>query len=1051
MSHINKSTEKWTTQDFMSFVLSLGIKGKVYEQIKKEMADGYQANDIATCTPIDIKDALHINMIMAKKIQKGLVQLTVKESMPNAPSNSSTSNHASMFGRNGFSVHLRGAEGKRTTLRKSFTIKSTIAEVARSYKEQESVAMSYKVEEIRFVAKSQELHHDKTLGEYGIVDEKNLLCVIFRAKGGSDDYKYRAVEEWNMDDLISWIPTMTFAVVDEDRIIQNINDNSLTGGDLKDDDNTISEIADLLQITPVDAQRLYHNLQNWKPSIRVAPPVSYSNHESNGARSLELQFHHFYVGYKLDCKDCSGRWCPAQVLAVNKDSINVKYLHWRSGGKTKSGYQEDTFDRSDIGTHCRRYGQITNTSNKNANVHRKKRSVHPTKEYAARIRAEQKQTTSMGKSNKQSNVNGMMANVGNWICGRSNVNGMIGLENEGNQCYMISAIQLVVNTPPLLRLFRGNYNARHGSLLYQLMDLCEKAQSPQTVYSPHEIKSILALEDYASFGDHSQQDAGHAFSILLEILDRELLRCRYGGGRLNYNEHNAIQKMMNEYNPDNQSVIRDLMTFILCETYECMTQNCDYKETRYRHVRKLVLPLKNHSLRVPVTIYSAATSGSRKREFTCVSYCGLNTLIAQIHQELRNIKDSNYDIDLYCIETKHRDGSNKAMDPCQILQPVPLNQTCAYLLGKSVYAIAKPLETDTDGDGAMEEDVKENDATMLMRQFYICVNNKGKVKGLKFNLVKATITEPVKRLPLIICKGPISYYYHIYYRSRILSLNDTCTVQSSCNAMVIVYTETRNKKSMGFVADGYATLACKGFELSDPAFRIHQLVDYAQVRESLTKMRINTNTSALKDADADYTTHDEAMRDAIETYSGMAKNQSLVSTYLSHALQLGCQRKCSRKHPQPLSSLSECLETYLETQVLDSGASVSCTKCKRCEVFKTSTSIVRHPQICTILFDRFNHGRNSKHDHKVSFKKELELDTQSNHLKANYDLYAVSNHRSSVLEFGHYYTYVQCMDKNNSVWYVADDSRISPINERKVTDNKNALVLMYEKKATRNI
>eukprot|EP01083_Nonionella_stella_P124034 374158_1 len=185
MSHINKSTEKWTTQDFMSFVLSLGIKGKVYEQIKKEMADGYQANDIATCTPIDIKDALHINMIMAKKIQKGLVQLTVKESMPNAPSNSSTSNHASMFGRNGFSVHLRGAEGKRTTLRKSFTIKSTIAEVARSYKEQESVAMSYKVEEIRFVAKSQELHHDKTLGEYGIVDEKNLLCVIFRAKGGA--------------------------------------------------------------------------------------------------------------------------------------------------------------------------------------------------------------------------------------------------------------------------------------------------------------------------------------------------------------------------------------------------------------------------------------------------------------------------------------------------------------------------------------------------------------------------------------------------------------------------------------------------------------------------------------------------------------------------------------------------------------------------------------------------------------------------------------------------------------------------------------------------
>eukprot|EP01083_Nonionella_stella_P301050 1030894_1 len=836
---------------------------------------------------------------------------------------------------------------------------------------------------------------------------------------------------------------MTFAVVDEDRIIQNINDNSLTGGDLKDDDNTISDIAELLQIKPVDAQRLYHNLQNWKPSIRVAPPVSYSNHESNGARSLELQFHHFYVGYKLDCKDCSGRWCPAQVLAVNKDSINVKYLHWRSGGKTKSGYQEDTFDRSDIGTHCRRYGQITNTSNKNANVHRKKRSVHPTKEYAARIRAEQKQTTSMGKSNKQSNVNGMMANVGNWICGRSNVNGMIGLENEGNQCYMVSAIQLVVNTPPLLRLFRGNYNARHGSLLYQLMDLCEKAQSPQTVYSPHEIKSILALEDYASFGDHSQQDAGHAFSILLEILDRELLKCRYGGGRLNYNEHNAIQKMMNEYNPDNQSVIRDLMTFILCETYECMTQNCDYKEVRYRHVRKLVLPLKNHSLRVPVTIYSAATSGSRKRDFTCVSYCGLNTLIAQIHQELRNIKDSNYDIDLYCIETKHRDGSNKVMDPCQILQPVPLNQTCAYLLGKSVYAIAKPLETDTDGDGAMEEDVKENDATMLMRQFYICVNNKGKVKGLKFNLVKATITEPVKRLPLIICKGSISYYYHTYYLSRILSPNDTCTVQSSCNAMVIVYTEPQNSNCVEFVDDEYETIDdfWKYFELSNPAFRHNRVIDYAKVSGALYAMRRSANSSPLKNQDEDYSSTNGSIQVAIEVYDKMAQNQRSVSKYLSSALRVYWRAKCTKIHPKPLRDISDCLRTYLETHVLDSGASVECTQCKRCEIFKKSTNVVRYPEICTISLDRFDDGR--KYDQKVIFEKELPLD------KINYNLYAVCNHTSSSTDYGHYYAYVKRVDKNKSVWHEANDQAISTISELRVTNNRNALVLMYQKKATK--
>eukprot|EP01083_Nonionella_stella_P108986 317324_1 len=1057
-SYLDKPVNEWTTQDFMSFISSLDAKPNSYNQIKIATDE----NGLVVThkgKPKGIQGLFGINIITPKKILKASMQLDrtlggVQNVKTQSLFTSSTTNHASPTAKeDGFLVNLRGKQAKMITLRSSFTKDSIIGDVVRSYKEQECVKMSSKAEDILVTTGNKVLQHDKTLAHYGIVSSDNLIDVAFKIKGGSDDWESRTVDEWDTEDLKAWMLTQV-PKADQQRISSCLDDNGFTGSDLKDAE--IEDIKDALKINTELAEKLHRGLQDWKPS-----PLPY------------------YIGYLLDCMDFKGIWCVAQVTAVNVYSITVKYILW------KTNFPQDTLTREQIKDRCRGYGEITYKENTNCNVYESqkdpkrdnvykvKRKKHPTEEKAKRVRDQQKANLESGTYPGQSDGGLFNVSLPAWLNSNNNVRDIIGLVNLGNQCYLNSAIQLIVNTPPLKQLFRNNDKAKRQPLLFRFTELCKQAQH-HSVYKPSAIKNILADEDYGSFGDFSQQDAGHAFSTLLEILDRELLNNEsYESDVLNRryipglnsekNEQTVIKQIMDEYNPNNQSVIRDKMTFILRETYECMSPNCDYMETKHNYLPTLVLPLENHSLTVPVTIYSTESSDSIEKSLICLSYCGLRTLTAQIHEVLRprnTHKDIRFAIDLYSVEYNHPYGGNTLIDPCQILKPVDLNRKCEYLIGKSVLAIAKGSENDTDDD-----EMKEHDA-LLMKQFSICIDNKGKVKnnGFQFNVIATTIGTRVHDLPqLIQSKGT----RHIYYQSRILQPKDTSTVQRTCDVMVIVYSETSssdlNSESLPYYV-GYL-LDCKdgigvwceaqvtAMDVCADSITVSYInwggctdtFDRARRKTHCLGYGVMTNKDNTRDVYSVKRYIRPKKKDAKDVRARQEavlqlRKSETVLRYLSSALRLDIFAKCTQIYRKPLSTILECLEAYFETQVWDAGAAVSCTNCKRCKVFRQSTTIVRYPEICTLLLDRFDNGR--KYDQKVAFSQSLKLGPE---LDANYDLYAVSNHASSSIDFGHYYSYVKSVDKNDSVWYEANDRHITAIGNETVTNNRNALVLMYQK------
>jgi ubiquitin carboxyl-terminal hydrolase 8 len=149
------------------------------------------------------------------------------------------------------------------------------------------------------------------------------------------------------------------------------------------------------------------------------------------------------------------------------------------------------------------------------------------------------------------------------------------------------------------------------------------------------------------------------------------------------------------------------------------------------------------------------------------------------------------------------------------------------------------------------------------------------------------------------------------------------------------------------------------------------------------------------------------------------------------------------------SNLEDCLNNYMETEILDEENQWYCEKCKkksRAEkktvIWKTASHIIFH-------FKRFMTVKTvmgymtMKDSHNVNFPFELDLSEYTEfetNEKRTFHLCFVANHVGS-LQSGHYF----CYRKIENDWFCFNDKQVSKIEkERVVTPNAYYLIYQYQ-------
>ncbi|KAF7850092.1 hypothetical protein BT93_L5877 [Corymbia citriodora subsp. variegata] len=157
-----------------------------------------------------------------------------------------------------------------------------------------------------------------------------------------------------------------------------------------------------------------------------------------------------------------------------------------------------------------------------------------------------------------------------------------------------------------------------------------------------------------------------------------------------------------------------------------------------------------------------------------------------------------------------------------------------------------------------------------------------------------------------------------------------------------------------------------------------------------------------------------------------------------------------KKTRQEAISLFSCLDAFLKEEPLGPDDMWYCPRCKEHRQATKKLDLWKLPDILVVHLKRFSYSRylKNKLDTFVNFPiHNLDL---IKYVKSNdgqsyvYELYAISNHYGG-LGGGHYTAYAKLIDENR--WYHFDDSHVSPVGEADVRTSA-AYLLFYQRVKT---
>jgi len=154
-------------------------------------------------------------------------------------------------------------------------------------------------------------------------------------------------------------------------------------------------------------------------------------------------------------------------------------------------------------------------------------------------------------------------------------------------------------------------------------------------------------------------------------------------------------------------------------------------------------------------------------------------------------------------------------------------------------------------------------------------------------------------------------------------------------------------------------------------------------------------------------------------------------------------------------TLDECMNHYIQEEVLDCNNKMKCNFCYKKNCSKKNTKLWKTPKILIIHIKRFrfnNYGiPTQKINNMVTYPVEnlditnyIDMMSPDRINKTKYNLFAVNRHHTIIpgsINFGHYTSIVK--NRYDDMWYVFDDNTVTKISKQSELIDSNAYMLFY--------
>ncbi|KAF9587086.1 hypothetical protein IFM89_039694 [Coptis chinensis] len=594
--------------------------------------------------------------------------------------------------------------------------------------------------------------------------------------------------------------------------------------------------------------------------------------------------------------------------------------------------------------------------------------------------------------------------------------GLAGLQNLGNTCFMNSAIQCLVHTPPLVEYFLDDYSEEinkqnpigmQGQLAISFGDLLRNLWSPgRAPIAPRGFKAKLA-RFAPQFSGYNQHDSHELLAFLLDGLHEDLNRVK-SKPYIEMKDANERpdEEVANEcweiHQARNDSVIVDVCQGQYKSTLVCPV--CSKVSVTFDPFMYLSLPLPSTATRsMTITVFYGDGSGLPMPYTVTILKHGCNKDLLQALGTA------------CCLNT----------DETLLLAEVYEHKIYQYL--------ENPLEPLSS--------IKDYEHIVAYRL------HKEQEGSIKLVIIHRSKEKKLLGTPLVTClaEGPQTT---ADVQNAVHKVLNPLLKTKACHPSNWAHTSMEDGSASRTNADGAVDNGISEFGLGTDSvdkMELDQLFNgVASFNLSLTDEK-GLSCSLMED---DFLFQPMDRLTVLLDWSDREHDVYDLS-YLEDLPDVHKTGSTAKKTRQEAISLFSCLEAFLKEEPLGPDDMWYCPTCKEHRQAIKKLDLWRLPEILVVHLKRFSYSRylKNKLDTFVNFPTcdlNLEKYVKSKAAAAGshvYKLYAISNHYGG-LGGGHYSAYAKLIEENR--WYHFDDSYVSPISEEEIKTSA-AYVLFYQR------